>query len=50
VNSLDAADGLWIILKPLSIGNHTIDLHLSVPIFGLPSTEVKYNLTIQPQK
>lgn len=47
LKSKSAADGIWIILNPLSAGNHIIHLHLEVPVFGLPPTNVIYNLTVQ---
>lgn len=40
-----ASDGYWMILKPLSKGQHTLNFKASVPAFGF-SLDVTYNITI----
>jgi hypothetical protein len=39
------ADGFWLIVKPMTVGAHTIDFHGSAPAFGFELT-VHYDLTV----
>jgi hypothetical protein len=43
------SDGWWVMLYPLSPGQHTIHFkgHLNSPIYGEFTTEVTYNLTVK---
>ena len=46
------SDGYWIMLTPLSVGNHTIHLR-GKEVFPGPfvfDTEVTYDLTVAPRK
>lgn len=43
------ADGFWIILNPLSPGQHTIDFSAFVPFFNF-TTGAMYTVTVQPAK
>lgn len=53
LTSQAVADGYWIILRPLSLGRHTIHFAATVPFpeinFTL-QTETTYTLIVQPQK
>lgn len=40
-------DGFYVMLQPLSLGNHTLHIHAEAPDFGF-SLDVTYNLTIVP--
>ena len=42
----DASDGYWMILKPLSYGQHTLRFKAGVPAFGF-ALDVTYNMTIE---
>ncbi len=41
------ADGFWILLKPLSAGNHEIHFHGEIPEFDFV-VDVTYHLTVLP--
>ena len=43
------SDGYWIMLPPLSKGQHTIYFHGGISIWGFES-EVTYRLTVEPRK
>jgi len=47
VSSIAVADGYWIMLAPLSVGEHTIHIHGEVGSFFV--TEVTYELTVVPE-
>lgn len=49
LESQAVADGFWIILNPLSPGQHTISFGAVVPFFGF-TTQVTYTVIIQPAK
>jgi hypothetical protein len=44
-----AADGYWVLVKPLTVGSHTIDFHgkLVVPEVFTFETTAHYNLTVR---
>ena len=43
------ADGYWLMLAPLAIGEHTIRIHVRAPgtVFGLIEFEVVTHLTVE---
>jgi hypothetical protein len=41
-----ASDGFWVFLKPLTVGDHTVNFHGIEPHF---ETEARYHLTIKSQ-
>jgi hypothetical protein len=47
VSGNSVSDGVWLFLKPLSAGNHTIHFTGSVPDYGF-DLDVTYNLNVQP--
>ncbi len=49
LESQGVADGFWIILNPLSLGQHTVTFSAFVPFFNF-TTGAKYILTVQPAK
>jgi hypothetical protein len=42
------ADGYWAMLRPLSVGQHTIHFHAAIPDFSFV-LDVTYNLTVVPE-
>jgi len=42
------ADGYWVMLRPLSPGNHTVRFQGAIPSFSF-AVDVTYNLTVVPQ-
>ncbi len=40
-----ASDGYWMMLKPLSVGEHTLHFHAEVPDYGF-IVDVTYNITV----
>jgi len=44
---LAVSDGIWAMLRPLSVGQHTVQIQASVPAFGF-SLDVTYHVTVKP--
>jgi len=42
------SDGYWMMLTPLTPGNHTLYFHAELPNFGGFTVDVTYNLTVLP--
>lgn len=47
VDNLAVSDGFYLLLRPLSVGAHTIHFHASVPGFTL---DIVYELTVAPRR
>jgi hypothetical protein len=45
--SLAAGDGVYVMVKPLSVGTHTIHFHGEVPDFDF-TVDMTYNITVAP--
>jgi hypothetical protein len=45
--SLSVADGVYLMLAPLSVGGHTIHFHAETPAFNF-LLDITYNLTVAP--
>jgi hypothetical protein len=41
-------DGIYLMLRPLSVGKHTIHFHAGIPLFG-GDQDVTYTLMVKPQ-
>jgi hypothetical protein len=46
--SPSVSDGFWVLLKPLSLGDHTIKVHGVVPAFSFEQN-VTYHVTVVPE-
>jgi hypothetical protein len=45
--SLAAGDGVYVMVKPLNVGEHTIHFHGEAPAFGF-LLDITYNITVSP--